>query len=65
MPENFTNAVLKIYSSLGVEIKSYSIKQSGKGEITVEANTIAAGVYSYTLIVDNEASDVKQMIITK
>ncbi len=65
IPENYTNATLKIYSSQGVEIKQYSIKQSGKGEITVEANTLAAGIYSYTLIVDNEAADVKQMIVTK
>ncbi len=65
VPENFSNAQLKIYSSQGVEIKSYIIKQNGKGELSVEANTLPSGVYSYTLIVDGNAADVKQMIITK
>jgi hypothetical protein len=65
IPENFDNAQLKIYSSQGVEMKSYTLRQSGKGEIAVEANTFASGVYSYTLIVDDIAADVKQMIITK
>jgi len=65
IPEKFTNAQLKIYSSLGVEMKAYAINQSGKGEITVEANTLTAGIYSYTLIVDDKAADVRQMIVTK
>ena len=65
IPENFTNAQLKIYSLQGIEMKAYTIKQSGKGEINMEANTLAAGIYSYTLIVDNNAADVKQMIVTK
>ena len=65
VPEKFNNAQLKIYSSQGVEMKVYSIKQIGKGELTVEANTLAAGIYTYTLIIDNKAVDVKQMIVTK
>ena len=65
IPENFTHAQLKVYSAQGVEMKAYVIKQSGKGEIIMEANTLAAGIYSYTLIVDDNAADVKQMIVTK
>ena len=40
-------------------------QSSSKGEIIMEANTLAAGIYSYTLIVDDNAADVKQMIVTK
>ena len=65
VPQNFINAQLKIYSAQGVEMKTYIIQQSGKGELTVEANSLAAGIYSYTLIVDGNAADVKQMIVTK
>ncbi len=65
LPEKFSSAVLKIYSSAGIEMKSYPLMQSGKNEITVEANTLPAGIYSFTLIVDQTATDVKQMIITK
>ncbi len=65
LPEKFSSALLKIYSSSGVEMKSYPLMQSGKNEITVAANTLPAGIYSYTLIVDDSAFDVKQMIVTK
>ncbi|MEO5570511.1 MAG: hypothetical protein ABIT08_04245 [Bacteroidia bacterium] len=49
----------------GAEIKSFIIKRQGKGEIGIEANTLPSGIYSYTLIVDGEAADIKQMIVTK
>ena len=41
------------------------LNQSRKGEVLMEANTLPPGIYSYTLIVDDKASDVKQMIVTK
>jgi hypothetical protein len=65
IPEKFNDAQLKIYSSQGVEMKAYTIPQSGKGEITVIGNTLTAGIYTYTLIVDGSAADVKQMIVMK
>ena len=46
-------------------LQGFKTLEGLKGEITVEADTLAAGIYSYTLIVDGAAADVKQMIVTK
>jgi hypothetical protein len=65
IPNDYNRAVLNIYSSDGTELKSFPITKGGSGEITIEANSLSAGIYSYTLIVDDASSDVKQMIVTK
>lgn len=64
-PSGFRHAQLMIYSSQGSLVKSYDIGQKNTGNITIAANTLSPGIYSYTLIVDQTAADVKQMIVTK
>jgi hypothetical protein len=65
LPQTAGSAVMKIYSLSGVELKSFNISQKGYGEISIAGNTLAPGVYAYTLLINEKAIDTKQMILTK
>lgn len=65
VPANAGSAFVKIYSFDGAELKSFASNRKGINEFTVAPNSLAAGVYAYTLIVDGKAIDTKQMIVTK
>lgn len=65
LPYTAKSGVLKIYSLEGVELKSFAITQTGFGQVAVTGNSLASGVYVYTLIIDGKAIDTKQMILTK
>jgi hypothetical protein len=47
------------------ELMSFSITQTGLSTVTVYASTLPAGMYLYTLVVDNIIIDTKRMILTK
>jgi len=49
----------------GNQMKSVNLAQSGKGQVTVNANELAQGTYTYTLVVNGNAVDTKLMVITK
>ena len=65
LPETAKNATLYIYNLQGVELKSYPIIQTGLNTITVTGSELTAGMYLYSLVVDNEIVDTKRMILTK
>jgi len=65
LPENTKQAVIYIYNLQGAELKSYSLTQTGINTITVYGSELPAGMYLYTLVVDNEIIDTKRMILTK
>ncbi|WP_300663713.1 tail fiber domain-containing protein [Fluviicola sp.] len=57
-------AVLNIYSTNGVQIKSIEIHQFGNGAITLNAGEFTPGIYIYILIANDQPVDTKQMILT-
>ncbi|MEO8150906.1 MAG: tail fiber domain-containing protein [Bacteroidia bacterium] len=59
------NAQIIIRDLSGNTIKSFNLAQSGKGQVTVNANELAQGTYTYTLVVNENAVDTKLMVITK
>jgi len=65
VPANTTNAVVNILDMNGQIIHSERIAQSGAGQIQIKAGTIAAGTYSYSLVVDGNIVDTKRMVIAK
>jgi len=65
LPETTEQAFLYIYNLQGIELRAYSIKQTGLNTLTVQASELPAGMYLYTLVVDNEIIDTKRMILTK
>ena len=62
--ETANNAILNIYNLQGNQIKSYSIFDRGKSSIVINGSDLHAGIYYYTLIIDNQEIDSKRMILT-
>lgn len=65
IPSNYHSAILQISDMKGNILKSWSINQVGKGELTIRGEELQSGVYQNTLIVDGKKIDTKQMVITK
>jgi hypothetical protein len=65
LPGKFTNAQIVIIDQNGKTLKLVSISGSGKGTVTIDATTLAAGTYTYSLIVDGRIISSKQMVLTK
>lgn len=65
LPERIKNAFIYIYDMSGTQIAGYSLTDKGEGTLTIDANTLAAGMYLYSLIADGQLIDTKQMILTK
>jgi len=64
-PVDAKNAVLNVFDMNGQLIHSEIITHMGIGEVQLKAGTIAAGTYSYSLVIDGNIVDTKRMVITK
>ena len=58
-------ATLVVRDLNGNALKEFTLAQSGKGSVTVNANELAAGTYTYSLFVSDKCVDTKLMVITK
>jgi hypothetical protein len=65
LPTTTATASVYVYDMNGVQLKSYSIPQKGKGNITIQGSEFNAGMYLYALIADGKVIDTKRMILTK
>ncbi len=59
------NAQLYFYNRAGTILKTVPIEQTGYGELTVYANNLSDGTYTYTLVVNGKVIDAKNMVKTK
>jgi hypothetical protein len=64
VPASVKQAKLSIYSINGQFVKSIALT-SGMNNVDIAANNLAAGEYSYTLIVDGQTADTKKMTIAR
>lgn len=62
IPADFLRAQVIFTNESGVVIKAIDIKEKGQGTLSVFANDLSHGMYSYTLIVDDKKIDTKKMI---
>jgi len=62
LPQKFSNAQIIITDNAGKNLKQVSLTGSSKEGITVDAATLSAGAYYYSLIVDGKRIATKQMI---
>lgn len=62
IPEDVKYAQMIFTDNLGKIVKTMDVEQRGKGVITVFADDLSTGVYTYTLIIDGKAIDSKRMI---
>ena len=65
IPNNAEQASLLIFDMQGTLKKQMQIIGKGNGSLTINASEFPAGMYIYSLIVDNREIDNKRMILTK
>ena len=58
----FGDAYMLFYDKYGREIKQLEIKEKGFGKIEVNAENLADGIYTYSIMVNNSIIDSKKMI---
>ena len=61
IPDNADSQIV-FYDEFGTQIKSFKIEEKGMGQLNVTASNLAAGMYSYSLIVNGKIVDTKKMI---
>ncbi len=63
--ENFETAQILIFDMTGTLLKSYPINEAGTNQLTINGGELKAGMYIYSLIVNNKEVDSKRMILLK
>ena len=64
LPEGTQQAGIIIYNMNGVQLMAYDNLQ-GKDQLEINAHTLKAGMYLYSLIADGQEVDTKRMILTR
>ncbi len=62
IPSN-VNAAICIYNLSGQQLKKYPLSDTN-GKVTVSASEFPAGIYIYSLIINNQEIDSKRMVLT-
>jgi hypothetical protein len=65
IPKTTKEAAIKVFDNTGSVHRLFSITGEGPGTIELEANSLAAGNYYYSLLVGGNVIDTKTMVITK
>jgi len=65
IPTDASSATINIYGQNGQIIKSLNIDHIGEGSLTVDADTMPSGTYTYQLVVDGRTIKTNSMIITQ
>lgn len=64
IPETTQSATLMITNLQGAQLKSIVINSKGNVSITINDSDFGAGIYLYSLIVNNQLVDTKRMVLT-
>ena len=62
IPESTTAAEIQFFDARGGILKIIVLQQNGLGQINLDAKELANGIYTYALIVDGNAVDMKKMV---
>lgn len=57
-------AMINLYDLSGSQIRSYSVSNTGEGEILIPASDLEPGIFIYNLIIDGEEVDSKKLMLT-
>lgn len=63
LPIDTRQATLHMYDKQGIQIKKIDLVQRGEASISLQTETLKAGIYYYTLIVDGQRIATKRMKI--
>jgi len=65
IPDNVSKAEMVFYDMNGRPINSIILDQTGFGEVSVDAQDLPNGLYSYRLVLDGEVMEAKKMNIMR
>lgn len=65
IPDSATTANLFIFTLNGELLETYPVTAFGHSSISIDGSTLDAGMYLYSLVVDEVIIDTKRMILTK
>ena len=65
IPDSATEANLFIFTLNGELLETYPVTAFGYGNVSIDGTTLDAGMYLYSLVVDEQIIDTKRMILTK
>jgi len=65
LPEKYTTAQIIVTDKSGKVLKQANVSGTGKGSLNIDAATLSAGTYHYTLYVDGKIAGSKQMVLVK
>jgi len=63
--EDISSATIYVYDMTGKQLRSFDLLSNGNGEIQINGGELDSGMYLYTMIVENQLIDTKQMVITE
>ncbi len=64
IPKAAIKAELILTDVYGKKLKQITLTNKGKGNVNVDTSGLAAGTYSYTLLVDGKVIETKKMVVT-
>jgi hypothetical protein len=62
IPESVKDAVILFYDYSGKVLQKFDISHRGAGSLTVYGEDLTSGVYTYSLIIDDENHQTKRMV---
>jgi len=65
LPAKFSSAQIIVTDNAGKILKQVSVSGAGKGAVNINASSLAAGSYNYSLWIDGRLIETKQMILSK
>lgn len=65
IPEGYQQAIIQITNQQGQVVHTKAIASGGQGSVNVQIGNAAQGNYFYSLILDGQIFETKQMVLTK
>jgi trimeric autotransporter adhesin len=65
IPEGVGKATLYVYDLNGKSVQQLPVQARGQAEVKLSGGALTAGIYLYTLVADDAATEVKKMILTE
>jgi len=63
LPSEYSSAKIMLFNMNGAYVNQFEISGVGEGELIIEGETLEAGMYLYSLIVDGKEVDTKRLIL--
>ncbi len=65
VPEQVQQAIIQITNSSGAVLGKVTIQDKGKGQVVIDTGDLSTGNYYYSLVLDGQLFETKQMVLTR